>query len=463
MKKVLYILFTALFIAVCITPLAFMKSYIRENPLPLANETPAVWPLDSLKDFNSDTFSGISSYVDQHFAFRYELITANSTVLAKTLHVSGSKAVVLGKDGWLFFGKTVNDYTGKATMDARQIRNIHRNLQLIREGVEKKGCRFYFTIAPNKNSLYGQYMPYFYKQHLDTNNYSKLKPYLGDVNYIDMYRVFRGTDRTVYHKLDSHWNNEGALMAHNAIMKATGRTYDDYSGVTKKTVKNHDGDLYPMIYPKGSQKDYNVEYARRHLFTYDRPVRNNDDILIDTSCTGKTGSLVMFRDSFGIALLPYMADEYGRAEFSKVVPYDIAGISSQGSADVVLEIVERNLGNLCSTAPVMDAPQRKQISGDRQLAASTAVTAVDMGQRLKLSGDLGSCVRGRDADIFIEIDQRQAGRLVRKTYEPFYIGDTKFEMYVPGTKVSAIEHIYAFTGNKGNYKKVELKLKEAEN
>ena len=55
--------------------------------------------------------------------------------------------VLLGKDGWLYFADTLNDYTGTALWGEREIFSAARNLSLMAEYCEGQGARFLFTIA----------------------------------------------------------------------------------------------------------------------------------------------------------------------------------------------------------------------------------------------------------------------------------------------------------------------------
>ena len=45
---------------------------------------------------------------------------------------------------------------------------IH-NLKLIQQYVESWGSGFIFTVAPNKNSLYNENMPYYYQKGSESN------------------------------------------------------------------------------------------------------------------------------------------------------------------------------------------------------------------------------------------------------------------------------------------------------
>ena len=78
-----------------------------------------------------------------------------------------------------------------------------------------------------------------------------------------------------------------------------------------------------------------------------------DSITIDTESAGE-GSLLMFRDSFGELLYPYLAAEFGSARFSRQAAYDLTTAASLGSDTVVIELVERKpalFDRLCRHLP----------------------------------------------------------------------------------------------------------------
>lgn len=66
---------------------------------------------------------------------------------------------------------------------------------------------FLFTIAPNKNSLYGEHMPYYDSSRVsEEKNLVNIKPWLEreGVHYADLYEMFQGQEEILYHKRDSH-------------------------------------------------------------------------------------------------------------------------------------------------------------------------------------------------------------------------------------------------------------------
>ena len=82
-----------------------------------------------------------------------------------------------------------------------------------------------------------------------------------------------------------------------------------------------------------------------------------DSIAIRTSGEG-SGVLLAFRDSFGNALYPYLADSFAEARFSRATAYPLNQASEMGADFVLIELVERNLAYLLENVPVMPAPAR---------------------------------------------------------------------------------------------------------
>lgn len=71
-------------------------------------------------------------------------------------------------------------------------------------------------------------------------------------------------------------------------------------------------------------------------------------IQIDTTNEQKEHSLLMFRDSFGNALYPFLADSFGHSRFSRKMPYPLTMMQEVNADVVIVEIVERNIPYLLS-------------------------------------------------------------------------------------------------------------------
>ena len=94
--------------------------------------------------------------------------------MSKVFDTSASKDVILGKQNWLYYKDTEDDYLGKNILSDAEIEIISNNIKMMQQYVEAQGAKFLFFIAPNKNSLYGQYMPKLGAKFSQQSNACKL-------------------------------------------------------------------------------------------------------------------------------------------------------------------------------------------------------------------------------------------------------------------------------------------------
>ena len=308
-------------------------------------------------NWNSDYLAQIQDYAGDNFYLRQDMITAWSALNAKVLGSSITEDVVLGKDGWLYFADTLPDYTGLAPMTDREIFSAARNLALISEYCESQGAEFLFTVAPNKNSLYPEHMPAVPRNDLPSNA-ERLAESLAreGVRFLDLFSLFRGQEEALYFKTDSHWNGKGAALAADEVNRALGRSSRYFEGPFTQE-ECHKGDLYDMLYPAGDGLESDLVYGETLDFSYDAPIRSAENLTIMTHGGGE-GSLLMFRDSFGNNLYPYLADSFDAALFSRSMPYRLDLVSQREADFVAAELVERNLRYLIQNVSVMPAPCR---------------------------------------------------------------------------------------------------------
>ena len=325
---------------------------------------------------NAEYLSQLADWAGDRFALRQEMVTAWSGLNAALFRTSAEAKVVVGSGRWLYYAETLDDYRGAGLTDG-QLEALARNLALMQEYTESKGARFLFTIAPNKNSLYPEAMPAAVPRREQTRNAERLAPLLErcGVRSADLFSAFSGEDRVLYFETDSHWNTEGAALAADTILRGLGRDSAFYaSGFSDG--ERHTGDLYEMLYPAGKELDENQTFRRPFRFRYidvtdvvpfvspeeglteygTEEAPPVDKQLLETVCGEGSGTLLMFRDSFGNSLHPFFGDSFERAAFSRQMPYRLDWLEG-GSADaLIVEIVERNIEDLAEMAPVMPAP-----------------------------------------------------------------------------------------------------------
>ena len=294
--------------------------------------------------WNQDYLEEAGEYFEDHFAFRQYFVTANALLKGNVFQTGATDQVIVGKDDWLYFGGTVNDYRGRNLLSEREMYNVIHNITLMQNYVQQNGSQFVLMVIPNKNTLYDEAMPYYVKPG-DTSNLERLTELLTErgVEFIDVKELFQNEEEVLYFHRDSHWNNKGAVLAYNALMEKLGREHETYLNVPYELEKSHVGDIDEMLYPFGFELEEEYVYDKEFSFDYVNEVKDNMDAWIQTNNPQKDGSMLMYRDSFGESLLPFVADEIGQGYFSRLVPYNLTQIEELHPQYVVIEKVERNI------------------------------------------------------------------------------------------------------------------------
>ena len=356
--RITRIIWIALFLVLCLVPSLGML--IAGETQPSANEILASRPELILKNgkWNKRFFNGVSDYIADRFAFRKQLVNAWSDLNSRFFRTSVEEQVILGTNGWLYYEPTVDDYMGRA-MSEDELELAAAYLAALQNEVESRGARFFFTIAPNKNSLYGEHMPSYIPCDHGSSNAEKIKPYLEryGVKYIDLFPVFSEREQTLYYQTDSHWTDRGAALAADTLLDAMGKGTSFFSGAFHPD-EPHRGDLYEMLYPTGSVMEEREVFAPGFSFKLANAPNGGNALRIRSECDGQSGTLLCWRDSFGISLYPYLAENFATSVFLRSATYDPEEIDKSGADTVLVELVERNLSQLAAAGLKNTADQR---------------------------------------------------------------------------------------------------------
>ena len=425
MAKKIYIF---LFFVVCLVPFAttFTQGFLPsdEEITPFASQ---VALKDAANNINVNYLSDVSAWFDDNHGLKKPMISVYNKIVAMVFGESAEENVILGKDGWMFYSETLDDYEGRNTMSDGEIRAAVRTIELMNEYVVSNSMDFVFLIAPNKNSLYPEMMPGYYPRSEGISDARKILVELdkSDIKHIDLFDKLRDEDKPLYLKTDSHWNSRGAALAADSIINAvSGKEGKFYSGFKGK-YKRIEGDLYKMIYPSFKNREKQLSYKGTLNFRYQTPIRSPEDITIKTRCHGKSGSLFMFRDSFGNSLYPYLAESYGKCVFSRINPYNLTLAVNEETDAVVIELVERNLDWLLTKPPVFPSPVRKENTDALTSAGATLeiYTADELMGYKKVKGVLKNRKTPQNPAVYIFAED--------KLYEAIPTGENTFVAYIP--------------------------------
>lgn len=422
MKKGFFITFTAMVLALCLMPLgANILGYTAENRenRPLAR-APKLVDRDGL---NLEAAADFDDYWQDHFGLREELVTAFHATTLYLFNDTLNEKVIAGKDDFLFYSETLDDYTGLNPMSEADILRTANVIRLISEYVNSTGADFVFSVAPNKNTVYAEYMPDRIKSTKEASNRERLYSALENMNVATIDFAALLTDHKdeglLYYQQDTHWNQRGALVAYNAVMAniMQDEEYETYDNAEAADATGYYGDLHNFVLPAQRSTLIYPEYDIEESYTLDEGARIEQDMTFGTSSTtNESKSLLLYRDSFGKALIPLLSSNLGRAVYSQQFPYDVS-LADDGYDLVMIELVERNIPNLLENAPTMCAVEAEL--PDR-------ATAVDFSCDTQLSSGLtqlfGSIAAYPSSErIYVEVLHEDGSLHV---YEAFPVNST---------------------------------------
>lgn len=345
--KTLRIIFAVIILAACLVPSVLMLCGFK-NPNKENRKLASLPKLVTEKGFNTQFASQFDKYVDDNFALRDHLVAAfNNTDIALLRDYNGTNAII-GKKNNVFYGETLDDYLGVDQLTDEQIASIAAFLADFSKELSDKGVKFAFLTAPNKATIYPEYMPGYLKPTNAPRNIDRLKDALvkAEVDYIDAKSLLIAakTERTVYYDHDSHWNNFGAMLVYNEIAEHFG--LEKFDHLTYTTVVDRTGDLHNFVYPSSEYKEERIVYPEFHAYSSKRPINFDRDKTVETTSDVNGLTLVFYHDSFGRSLQPIISQSVGALFMNSYFPYKTEFIEKNDPDLVLIELVERNLDKL---------------------------------------------------------------------------------------------------------------------
>lgn len=298
------------------------------------------------------------------FPLRKQLIQSYDYAKYAWLGDIPSDAVIRGRDGWLFLGGEERAYlTDRVNPTDAVLEHVADVYAARAAWCKQRGIRYVFVLAPNKSTIYPQYLPASIKRVTPTPA-DRLMPMLRarGVPVVDLRETLihqSNMKELVYSKGDTHWNDLGALIAYRSLVKslrdAGVRDWVPDKSVTAY-VTNQDGDLFGLAGITGLVRN---EWVKVDIPTNARrvaaPDYRNDPLqpafdrhayAVDNP--NVHGTAVFFGDSFSQALIPFVADDFRRTvhlTHQTLVQFDRRVVTAEHASVVIDEQVERGLVN----------------------------------------------------------------------------------------------------------------------
>ncbi len=289
--------------------------------------------------------------------------------LAGILGIQPGREVIEGQDGW-FFGNLQRrgtgemmyaDYIGALQYSDSQLKLILENLEKYRSRLAEKNIRFVLMIAPDKQSVYGDFLPPSFRRPDDSvmTRARQVVRYVREHSDIPVVypeselREVRGKCSVpLYFRTDTHWNDLGAYVAAKALLKVilpqAAAGMPPVESLQVRTNGELYGDMVRMLeLPRaGYLEPVYMLKAGKELKLWD----SAPDFYgwCEIECSRKPGAPVIFftRDSFCAGIRPWISPYCSRMVFLWKSEYNRRMINEFKPDIFVYETVERYIDRL---------------------------------------------------------------------------------------------------------------------
>ena len=301
---------------------------------------------------------GFTRYFADGFAFRSRLVRWQARFRVQVLHSSTTPDVILGRNDWLFYatdGATA-DYTSADPFSAEDLETWRTTLQHTQDWLEARGVTYLFVITPDKHVIYPDQMPSGIHRIGRRRRADELMTYLrthSTVRAVDVTSalVRASAGARLFHHTDTHWNDLGALAGYQQVMANLGarvspaRTRADFE-VQGATTYGFDLARMLGLASVLAEQDLRLEprLPRRARIVEPAPARR--DLMEGRVVTERPGTLpraLVFRDSFGSAMIPFLSEHFSRAVYLWQNDVDPAEVIAEHPDVVIQQWVGRHL------------------------------------------------------------------------------------------------------------------------
>ena len=262
---------------------------------------------------------------------------------------------VRGKDDWLFLHRDTNralgQQSGEIVLTPHELMQWRVVLECRDAWLEQRGVRYAFVIAPNAASIYPEMLPdgFTSSPHRPVH---QLLDHMSEhasharVVYPETELVALKQGEEPFARNESHWRDPGAFRTYECLLDQLAPPIELRRLTREDLVVTSGlalGDLGNKVDPpvQAERISMRVREPRAQVIS-DNRVMNNGRVIVYESA-GVPGTCVMFSDSFGYRIVPYIAESFGRLVFVFRPTLDFEVIDQERPSAVVSLMTERFL------------------------------------------------------------------------------------------------------------------------
>jgi hypothetical protein len=303
------------------------------------------------------------AYFGDHLGFRETMIRNFARIHIAIFGLSPSDKLIVGREGWFFYGDpdAVANYRGTDPLGPGELARWQRTLEERRDWLADQGIAYLVILVPDKHEVYGEYMPPSLPRATELNPLDQLADYLGKksrVEVLDLRLPLQAAkvERRIYHRTDTHWNEAGAHAAYRAILQRLGALLPTKLNPKPAPVERgrHESPGLGLAGLVGLENVLGEEIlsarlsrprariAREHRARYDQRTRDLEPVAHGIP-DPQLPRAVVFRDSFGNALIPFLSEHFQRVLYVWDRDVDPQVVKTEKPDIVIQQIVGRFL------------------------------------------------------------------------------------------------------------------------
>ncbi|MFZ0827747.1 MAG: alginate O-acetyltransferase [Verrucomicrobiia bacterium] len=335
-----------------------IDTFFHIDYTPAINEKriPAELPhFKSLPGGLKEYLGGLEACFNDHFGYRNQLIRWQIDWRRTFFQAVGESGpnVIIGSDGWLYYARCemVEHYRGLRQFAPQNLRDWQALLEHRRDWLARRGIKYIFVVAPDKHSIYSEHLPIWMTKVRPESKLDQFLAYMrahSTVKVLDLRPALFDACRIAptYFKTDTHWNAFGGFVACQEIAKML-------PGVEPLSLASFDlgkaaapnGDLAGMLGLRITEEN-GVSLT---------PKSGVPSLELSTNLVGNPeyrgpfftknpqgkGAALVFCDSFGVALRPFLGCHFGKVTYLRKPELDRVWIEQEKPDVVICEMVER--------------------------------------------------------------------------------------------------------------------------
>lgn len=337
--KILNIVFCLFIFAFGILFVVMPKENFSENEKRDLAKAPSV-SLEAI--LNGKFESSFESYLNDHFPFRKNFTAFNSYYLLYTGR-NGENGIYKGKDGYLF------------TKPSKSGEELEENVAALKDFAVNTEIMSTMLLIPSSGFVMSDKLPKNHEEYNDDKILEQInKETESEIRWVDILSKYQAAKDSgqIYFKTDHHYTVYGAYLAYEAFCEEHGLTpytdytiesYDGFYGTSysKSALWNESGEKFELWrYPSNAFVEidgtaHGSMWFDEHLDKLDKyPVFLNGNQPFEriTNPDAEGGNVLILKDSYAHALVPFLAQHYKTIDMVDLRYY----------SETVLDLVNQN-------------------------------------------------------------------------------------------------------------------------